>query len=82
MATFSEQEREEIEKREKDRSYRDELREVFNKISQGLAKINNRSCERAIWELLQNAGDYTSSGPARVEFTLTNTDLYFDDKPF
>jgi hypothetical protein len=32
MATFSEQEREEIEKREKDRSYRDELREVFNKI--------------------------------------------------
>ena len=77
MATFSEQEREEIEKREKDRSYRDELREVFNKISQGLAKINNRSCERAIWELLQNAGDYTSSGPARVEFTLTNTDLYF-----
>lgn len=77
MPTFSEQEREQIKKIEEDRSYRDELREVFRKISQGLAKINNRSYERAIWELLQNAGDYTSNGPACVELTLTDSDLYF-----
>ena len=77
MAAFTEQECREIEINEEKQKYWDDLREVFQKISQGLARINNRSCERAIWELLQNAGDYRANGPAQVELKLTKEDLYF-----
>ena len=78
MPAYTEQERLEIERIEEKKKYWDDLREVFRKISQGLARINNRSCERAIWELLQNAGDYKSSGPACVELTLSKSgDLFF-----
>ena len=77
MVAFTEQERCQIEENEKLKEYWNNLREVFNKISQGLARNNNRSYERAIWELLQNAGDYCSNGPAKVEITLTKDALYF-----
>lgn len=77
MARYTEQELKQIKEQERIQEFEDQLREVFRKISQGIARNNHRSYERAIWELLQNAGDYRSNGPAHVELTLTKDDLYF-----
>lgn len=76
MGSFTAQEQEAITRRDEESRYWDELREVYRKISQGIARNNNRSGERAIWELLQNAGDLCKT-PAEVVLRLTNEDLLF-----
>lgn len=76
MSTFTNEEIQKIVERDEQDKYWDELREVFRKVSQGITRNNNRSGERAIWELLQNAADLCEK-PAVIELRLTQTDLIF-----
>lgn len=55
------------------------------KISQGLDKLDNRSSERAIWELFQNARDlamYNNNGEkeAHIKITITPNEFIFAHK--
>lgn len=78
MASFTKEEQNAITERENANRYWDELREVYRKISQGLSRNNNRSGERAIWELMQNAGDLCKEGEAAVvKLQLANNNLCF-----
>ena len=53
-----------------------------NKIRKGLEELDEKSGERAIWELVQNARDMSSE--SRIKIELTNTSIVFSHhgKPF
>lgn len=77
MPALSEEEKVQVIERNEQEKHWDDLREVFRKVSQGIARNNKRSGERAIWELLQNAGDVCGEGDADIELVLTTSDLIF-----
>ena len=61
-----------------EKEHREMLEAARSKIMNGLAANNNRSGERAIWELLQNARDL--SDHAVVKIKLTSDKLMFSHK--
>ena len=61
-----------------EKEHKEMLEAARSKIMNGLAANNNRSGERAIWELLQNARDL--SDDAVVKIKLTRDKLEFSHK--
>lgn len=53
------------------------LKASRDKIIQGIANNGNRSGERAIWELIQNARDFCGDKPAVISIELYNDKLTF-----
>lgn len=54
-----------------------EYESYCNKIRQGLENLDEKSGERAIWELVQNARDMCKNNQAHISIELTNNSLIF-----
>ena len=53
-----------------------------NKIRKGLEDLDEKSGERALWELVQNARDMSSESRIKIELTDTNIIFSHHGKPF
>lgn len=53
-----------------------------NKIRKGLEDLDEKSGERALWELVQNARDMSSESRIKIELTGTNLIFSHHGKPF
>lgn len=53
-----------------------------NKIRKGLEELDEKSCERAIWELIQNARDMSNEAHIKIELTDKNIVFSHHGKPF
>lgn len=62
---------------QKDEDERLEYEGYCNKIRQGLENLDEKSGERAIWELVQNARDMCKNNQAHILIELTNNSLIF-----
>lgn len=73
----------EIEEWQQEEDKRLEYEGYCNKIRQGIENLDDKSGERAIWELVQNARD-VREGYAHIKIELTNESLIFSHqgKPF
>lgn len=78
---FTQEEQEAIRNQRNEEKYWEELHEAHNRIKKGIANNNNRSGERAIWELMQNARDLAIiDNPAITKIHLTNDSFCFSHK--
>lgn len=69
------------EKRRKD-EHDEMLRAAQARIMQGIARNNNRSGERAIWELMQNAGDLSEQAITRISLDHDSFTFSHQGEPF
>ena len=77
MGTYSDIDIKNLRNEELEDQRRATLKASFDKITQGIADNGARSGERAIWELLQNARDYSGDMPADVTIELDRDHLIF-----
>ena len=77
MSTYSDIDIKNLRNEELEDQRRATLKASFDKITQGIADNGARSGERAIWELLQNARDYSGDRPADVTIELDRDNLIF-----
>ena len=77
MYQFSESDIKGLRKEEEKAERRATLKASFDKIKQGIADNGKRSGERAIWELIQNARDYSGEKPAVITIELSRDQLTF-----
>lgn len=77
MYQFSESDIKGLRKEEEKAERRATLKASFDKIKQGIADNGKRSGERAIWELIQNARDYSGDKPAVITIELSHDKLTF-----
>lgn len=63
---YTEQDFLRIERAREERAYYETLKAARDKIKKGIEQIDNRSGERAIWELIQNARDLSESAVIRI----------------
>lgn len=78
MSSFSKEEQDQIYDTRKKKEHRDMLNAARDRILQGIANNKTRSGERAIWELMQNARDFSEH--AEVVISLDNKSFTFAHK--
>lgn len=76
MAHFTQKELELIRKENEKSNLRQFLKGCYTKIQDGLRKLDERSAERAIWELIQNARDLSEH--AKINILLLNNSIVFE----
>ncbi len=77
--SFSPEKKEEIRKKFNDSRQKERLRGCYQKVvKNGIERNNHRSYERAVWELMQNAGD--QSDHAVIKMKLSNDEFCFSHK--
>lgn len=77
MSHYSDSDINNLRKEEAKAERRATLKASRDKIIQGIADNGKRSGERAIWELIQNARDYSGSKPAVITIELFHDKLSF-----
>ncbi|UVV60344.1 hypothetical protein NXY28_08930 [Bacteroides thetaiotaomicron] len=70
-----EEELSDVERWQKSEDERLEYEGYCNKIRKGLEDLDEKSGERALWELVQNARD--TSSEARIKVELNDTNIIF-----
>lgn len=76
MAQFTPEELEQKRKDDEKSDLRQYLKNSYTKIREGLQNLDERSAERAIWELVQNASDL--SAHAKIHLTLSFEGIVFE----
>ena len=77
-----EEELSDVERWQKSEDERLEYEGYCNKIRKGLEDLDEKSGERALWELVQNARDTSSEARIKVELNDTNIIFSHHGKPF
>lgn len=77
-----EEELSDVERWQKSEDERLEYEGYCNKIRKGLEDLDEKSGERALWELVQNARDMSSEACIKVELNDTNLIFSHHGKPF
>lgn len=76
MEQFTKEEQEQIRRENEKSDLRQFLKGCYSKIQDGLRKLDERSAERAVWELVQNARDLSEH--AKIHIFLRNNSIEFE----
>lgn len=82
MIKLTETQQEQIKKERKYKERREMLLAARSKIKDGIERNNNRSGERAIWELMQNARDLSKHAIAKVTLSPDSITFAHKGEPF
>ncbi|WP_298062799.1 hypothetical protein [uncultured Rikenella sp.] len=82
MVQFSEIQQKQIKEERKRKERREMLLAARSKIMNGIERNNNRSSERAIWELMQNARDLSNHAITKIMLSSDSITFFHKGEPF